>query len=136
MKLPLFALFFFAVIFNLSAQSSDLLALANPDNEPAAAPIADRFMPALATGDLLTFLYEKLDYPAIAVENGAEGTVVIALNIGQDGLVKATNIIRSVPLLDDAALEAVAQLPRLLPAVENGKAIERKLYIPIRFRLQ
>lgn len=62
--------------------------------------------------------------------------MVIALNVGADGLVKTKSIIRSIPLLDTAALAAVDQLPRLLPAVEDGVAVERMLYIPIRFRLQ
>ena len=51
----------------------------------------------------------KPSYPQIAVFQQARGTIVIDITIGTDGKVQDARIVQSVPLLDQAALEAVRQ---------------------------
>jgi len=48
-------------------------------------------------------------YPEAALKARIQGTVVVEALIGEDGTVKHAEVIRSVPLLDPAALEAVRQ---------------------------
>jgi len=48
-------------------------------------------------------------YPPIAQSARKEGVVIIELLVGIDGHVKEAKVIRSVPLLDQAALDAVKQ---------------------------
>lgn len=93
-------------------------------------------MPSLPSEDLLPYIHRQLTYPEIAVENGVEGTVILEVSVSAAGKVTRTSVRRSVLLLDDAALEAVSNLPNLLPAVENGWPVARRLLIPIRFRLR
>ena len=48
-------------------------------------------------------------YPAIARSARVSGTVQVELTIGPDGKVADWRVVKSVPLLDDAALDAVKQ---------------------------
>ena len=47
-------------------------------------------------------------YPAIAQSARVQGVVIIQATIGVDGAVVDATVLRSVPLLDEAALAAVA----------------------------
>ena len=62
-------------------------------------------------------------YPAAAAAAGVEGIVIIEAIIGTDGAVKNAKILRSVPGLDQAALDAVQQW-RFTPTLLNGKPVE------------
>ena len=48
-------------------------------------------------------------YPAIAKSNRIGGTVEVELTVGPDGKVVATRVLKSVPVLNQAALDAVEQ---------------------------
>lgn len=121
----------------LKAQDAEPAVSTDSDSMLSPTPVlADRFMPALPDGELLSYVYKQVSYPEIAMENSVEGTVVVALSVAASGEVLNTHVVRSVPLLDQAALDAVADLPVLLPAVEDGHAVARLLYIPLRFSLR
>ena len=48
-------------------------------------------------------------YPQIAQSARVQGIVILEATIGVDGKVKDVKVLRSVPLLDQAALDAVRQ---------------------------
>ena len=48
-------------------------------------------------------------YPPIAFSAGVEGSVEVEATIGTDGTVIDAHVVRSIPLLDEAAVEAVRQ---------------------------
>jgi len=48
-------------------------------------------------------------YPPVARAARIEGSVVLALEVNEDGRVSEARVLQSVPLLDQAALEAVMQ---------------------------
>jgi TonB family protein len=48
-------------------------------------------------------------YPSNALHTGVQGTVEVEVTIGTDGTVVDSRVIRSIPMLDDAALAAVQQ---------------------------
>lgn len=59
-------------------------------------------------------------YPAVALAKRAQGVVIIELILGTDGRVQSTRVLKSEPLLDQAALDAVRQwefTPTLLDGV-------------------
>jgi len=58
-------------------------------------------------------------YPAIARSAGVQGEVVIEATIDDEGNVADARVVKSVPLLDQAALEAVQQW-RYQPSLLNG----------------
>jgi len=58
-------------------------------------------------------------YPAIAQSARVQGDVVIEATIDEDGKVADTRVVKSVPLLDQAALDAVRQW-QYQPSLLNG----------------
>lgn len=82
--------------------------------------------------------HEAPEYPRVAKRRGIEGTVVLRLVLGRDGRVETdrTQVLRSIPELDEAAIRAVRNW-RFSPARDaDGKAIRVALQLPVRFTLQ
>ena len=71
-------------------------------------------------------------FPPEADQAGAEGIVVIDAVIGQDGSVNSARVIQGVPLLNDAALDAVRQW-QFTPTRLNGRPIEVLATVTVRF---
>jgi protein TonB len=74
-------------------------------------------------------------YPTIARTANVEGTVIIEAVIGVDGGVRDARVLRSVPLLDHAALDAVKQW-RYAPTRLGGVAVPVIVTVTVQFRLQ
>jgi len=58
-------------------------------------------------------------YPSIAQAARVEGVVILELTVGEDGTVRNAVVLRSIPLLDQAALDAVRQW-EFTPTYLNG----------------
>jgi protein TonB len=58
-------------------------------------------------------------YPPLARAAGVQGVVILEVTIGADGVVSDAQVLRSIPLLDQAALDAVRQW-RYEPTLLNG----------------
>lgn len=74
-------------------------------------------------------------YPAIARAAHVEGIVIIEATIGRDGRVQDARILRSVPLLDAAALDAVRQW-EYNPTLLNGAPVSVVMTVTVNFRLR
>jgi protein TonB len=74
------------------------------------------------------------DYPEIARASGTEGQVVVQALVGKDGKVKDTRVVKSVPVLDEAAVNAVKQWV-FKPALMNNKPVAVWVAVPLRFSL-
>lgn len=74
-------------------------------------------------------------YPEIARAARREGTVVLEAVLDTAGRVTQLRVIQSVPLLDQAALDAVRQW-RYTPSVYGGQPVSVLMTITIRFTLQ
>lgn len=74
-------------------------------------------------------------YPEIALRARVEGTVVIEAVLDPTGRVTQLRVIKSVPTLDQAALDAVRQW-RYTPSVYGGQPVSVLMTITIRFTLQ
>jgi protein TonB len=73
-------------------------------------------------------------YPEIARAAHVEGTVVLECVIDPTGRITQLRVIRSVPLLDQAALDAVRQW-RYTPSLYGGRPVSVLMTITIRFTL-
>lgn len=73
-------------------------------------------------------------YPAIAQAARVQGIVIIEATIGADGHVINARILRSVPLLDEAALEAVRQW-QYTPTLLNGVPVPVIMTVTVQFTL-
>lgn len=71
-------------------------------------------------------------YPAIAQQARVQGVVTIEATIGPDGKVAEARVIRSVPLLDQAALDAVRQW-EYTPTLLNGVPVPVVVTVTINF---
>jgi protein TonB len=74
-------------------------------------------------------------YPDIARTARIEGTVVLEAVLDTNGRVTQLKVLRSIPLLDQAALDAVRQW-RYTPSVYYGRPVSVLLTITVRFTLQ
>jgi TonB family protein len=61
-------------------------------------------------------------YPEAARQAGVRGVVILEITIGEDGSVTDARVLRGIPLLDAAALEAARQW-RYQPMVVGGKPV-------------
>src|SRR3990172_1361468 len=73
-------------------------------------------------------------YPAAARAARAGGDVFIEAVIGVDGRVQDMRLLRSIPLLDRAALDAVSSW-LYTPTILNGQPVPVILTVTVRFRL-
>jgi protein TonB len=74
-------------------------------------------------------------YPAIAREARVDGVVIIEALIDVDGRVQQARVLRSKPLLDQAALDAVRQW-QYTPTLLNGQPVPVLMTVTVMFRLQ
>lgn len=74
-------------------------------------------------------------YPAIARAAHVEGAVILEAVLDASGRVESVRVLRSIPLLDQAAIDAVQQW-RFTPALLNGEAVPVVMTITVNFTLQ
>jgi protein TonB len=74
-------------------------------------------------------------YPPAAQSARVQGVVIIEATIGADGAVQKARVLRSIPLLDDAAVDAVKQW-RFTPTVVDGAAVPVIMTVTVQFTLQ
>jgi protein TonB len=73
-------------------------------------------------------------YPAIAQASRVEGVVILEAVIAEDGSVQDVRVLRSRPLLDDAAVEAVRQW-RFTPTLLGGQPVPVVMTVTVSFTL-
>ena len=71
-------------------------------------------------------------YPEIAKSAKVSGMVIVEATIGEDGKVMDTKVLRSVPLLDQAALDAIRQW-EYSPTLLNGKPVPVVTTVTVNF---
>ena len=74
-------------------------------------------------------------YPPDAIQARIQGVVIIEATIGKDGAVEKARVLRSIPLLDPAALDAVRQW-RFTPTTLNGEPVPVIMTVTVQFSLQ
>jgi protein TonB len=74
------------------------------------------------------------DYPKVAQQAHVEGNVVLEAEVTPTGAVESVRIVKSVSMLDQAAIDAVKQW-KYTPLVLNGKAVPFILTVTVTFDL-
>jgi len=74
-------------------------------------------------------------YPAIAQSARVQGVVIVETTVGPDGRVKEAKVLRSIPLLDQAALDAVKQW-EFTPTLLNGVAVPVIMTVTVNFTFE
>jgi TonB family protein len=115
---------------------------------PAALPQTGVFLPPVSPGapDKDGFYYaggalpapRRLDipqYPKEAQDSGLQGTILIEVSLNEAGVMTGARVLRSVPLLDEAALDAVRNW-HYGPTLVDGRAVPVKLVVTVFFSLR
>jgi protein TonB len=74
-------------------------------------------------------------YPAIAQTARVQGVVILEAVLDANGRVDTVRVLRSIPLLDQAAVDAVRQW-RFTPALLNNEAVPVVMTVTVNFALQ
>jgi protein TonB len=76
----------------------------------------------------------KPEYPLLAVRAQVQGVVILEAIVDREGRVDAVRVLRSIPMLERAAIDAVRQW-RFSPLLLNGKPERFVLTVTVSFRL-
>jgi TonB family protein len=74
-------------------------------------------------------------YPPIAQSARVQGVVILEITVGTDGSVRNAKVLRSIPLLDQAALDCVRQW-KYEPTQLNGTPVPVIMTVTVNFALQ
>jgi protein TonB len=74
-------------------------------------------------------------YPAIARAARVQGVVIMEAVLNAQGGGEPVKVLRSIPLLDQAAMDAV-QRRRFTPALLNGESVPVVITVTVNFTLQ
>lgn len=86
---------------------------------------------------MLEFIYKNIKYPAIARENGIEGTVVISFVVEKDGTISDASIVRDIGAqCGQEALRVVNTMPEWVPGKQRGRSVRVQFNLPVKFKLE
>jgi protein TonB len=97
-------------------------------------------MPKFGDGSssaIMKYFANNIKYPQMAIETGAQGTVIIQFVVNTDGSITDVQVVRSRdPYLDKEAVRVVSAMPKWTPGKQRGKAVRVKMTVPVTFKLQ
>lgn len=90
---------------------------------------------------LISFISEHVRYPALARENGVNGTAVIRFVVEKDGSLTGIEIVRDPGAGLGPEAERVVHLmantgPKWAPGRQTGRAVRVQFNLPVRFKLE
>lgn len=88
--------------------------------------------------EMLKFINQNLVYPQEFIETDFSGRIFVQFVVTKTGEIEKVSIakgIDSISSLNQAAIQLVKQMPKWSPGVNNGKAVNVKMVIPIRIDL-
>ena len=86
---------------------------------------------------LMSWLEENVTYPVSANLTGVEGKVLVAFDVNADGTIGNVHVKESAnPLLESEVVSKLQEMPRWIPAFQNGRAVKVKYTLPINFTQQ
>ena len=90
---------------------------------------------------LLEFIYKNIKYPAIARENGVEGTAVVQFVVETDGSITDAKVVRDPGAQTGSEALRVVNLMKnkgiqWIPGKQRGRAVRVQFNLPVRFRLE
>lgn len=89
---------------------------------------------------LMQYVAQNLRYPAKARTAGIEGDVYVLFTVSATGAVSGAKVNRNVKRVgggcEDEAVRVVSQMPKWLPARQQGKPVAMRYMLPVRFALE
>ena len=84
---------------------------------------------------IMNHIMNELIYPEGAKARGLEGTVVVEFVVNEKGLVSDVKVLRGNAPFNQSALDVIQTLPNFTPGLENGRPVNVKYALPIRFSI-
>ncbi|CAA9222071.1 MAG: putative TonB-dependent receptor [uncultured Adhaeribacter sp.] len=83
------------------------------------------------------YLGKNIRYPAVASRNGLEGNVILQFVVGKQGEISDITVVKSLGGgTDEEAMRVVKSMPKWNPGKQNGRAVNVRYTLPVRFKLQ
>lgn len=83
------------------------------------------------------WVYQHMEYPDVARENGISGRVFVQFTVEKDGTVTNVKVLRGVdPSLDQEAIRVISASPKWTPAKQRDKSVRISFSMPIVFQLR
>lgn len=119
---------------DLSAQNNDVA----PSTEKGDVYTMVEQMPEFPGGleGLMEYLTTSVQYPKSAKADTVQGKVLLRFVVNVLGEVQDITVVKSVRAdLDQAAVDAVAAMPKWDPGRQEGKAVNVQYILPVNFKL-
>ena len=121
---------------DVTIEDTEIIFDAPDEAPPPPPPEEDEVFEFFAVSEKPVMLQQaKPDYPDLARKAQIEGVVVVTVTIGKTGEVENAVIFKSIPMLDEAALEA-ARKCKFKPAKQRDKFVKVKMNVPFNFKLK
>jgi TonB family protein len=119
----------------MGARADTLAAIAKM-NEAAEPPDTSKVVDLSSKGEMFLEAPVKVqpEYPQLAREAGVDGKVVLAVLVGADGRVRDVKVVKSIPMLDAAAVYAVWRW-RFRPYELRGRPVSAWTRVPVQVSL-
>lgn len=92
---------------------------------------------ACAANKFYQYTLKNLTYPPQAMEAGVQGTVVIGFTVMKDGSLDNVRILKDIGFgCGEAALKIVNSMPTWEPGLKEGKPVNVRYQLPVKFKLQ
>ncbi|MBI5917025.1 MAG: energy transducer TonB [Bacteroidetes bacterium] len=86
---------------------------------------------------MLQFIYGNIKYPAIARENGVEGTVYVKFVVEKDGSISAPEIVRDIGAgCGEEAMRVVNLMPKWEAGKQRGRPVRVQFNLPVKYKLE
>jgi TonB family protein len=86
---------------------------------------------------VVAFLSKQLKYPAIARENGIQGTVVVKFTVNKDGSTSDYQLVRDIGGgCGQEAIRVIQAMEGWKPGMTSGKPVSSVMTLPIKFKLE
>ena len=84
---------------------------------------------------LMQYLQRSIRYPAICLQQGIQGRVVVQFVVDADGSITDIQVVKRVnPHLDKEAVRVVSAMPKWIPGMQNGENVRTKFTLPVSFK--
>jgi TonB family protein len=127
-----------AIALQPAAATSGMAFSASPEPSPEFKAALERLSPVRLGANIkapVKVRDVKPVYPAEAQVNRIQGVVILEAIIDTDGTIAAARVLKSIPELDEAALDAVRQW-KFTPTLLNGSPIGLVMTTTVNFTLQ
>jgi protein TonB len=86
---------------------------------------------------MFEYIKANLNYPALASENGIDGTSMVSFIVLSNGDLTRIKTIRSAGWnMDEEAIRIIKSMPKWKPGKMDGIPVNVRISIPVKFRIK